>query len=152
RSFNEMSKVILNQKRSLENYARNLEESYTSMVRILAAALDARDKYTLGHSARVAWLSLQMGKKLGLDYEALKELEMACFLHDIGKIRIPDSILSKEDDLDDREYSIIRQHPVHGAEILKLSPSLYRYIPVVLHHHEWYNGEGYPYGLKGDEF
>lgn len=150
-SFNEMSKVILEQKESLEDYAENLEESYTSMVRILAAALDARDKYTLGHSARVAWLSILLGKKLGLDQEELKELEMACFLHDIGKIRVPDVILAKEGQLDEQEYELISQHPIHGAEILRLSNSLHKYIPAVLHHHEWYNGEGYPHGLKGEE-
>ncbi|MDX2480261.1 MAG: HD domain-containing protein [Desulfuromusa sp.] len=150
-SFNEMSKVILTQKESLENYALDLEESYTSMVRILAAALDARDKYTLGHSARVAWLSLLIGTKLGLSEEELKELEMACFLHDIGKIRVPDVILAKEEKLNDEEYKIIRQHPIHGAEILQLSESLHKYIPVVLHHHEWFCGDGYPHGLKGDE-
>jgi HD-GYP domain-containing protein (c-di-GMP phosphodiesterase class II) len=121
------------------------------MVRILAAALDARDKYTLGHSARVAWLSLLIGRKLGLDEEELKELEMACFLHDIGKIRVPDLILTKEEELDDEEHRLIMQHPVHGAEILGLSHSLHKYIPVVLHHHEWYNGQGYPHGLRGEE-
>jgi HD-GYP domain-containing protein (c-di-GMP phosphodiesterase class II) len=150
-SFNEMSKMILSQKKSLEDYAQDLEVSYTSMVRILAAALDARDKYTLGHSARVAWLSLLIGKKLGLNPEELKELQMACFLHDIGKIRVPDLILSKDEDLNEEEYEIVRQHPLHGAEILNLSPSLHKYIPAVLHHHEWYNGEGYPHGLKGEE-
>jgi HD-GYP domain-containing protein (c-di-GMP phosphodiesterase class II) len=150
-SFNEMSKVILAQKESLESYAENLEESYVAMVRILAAALDARDKYTLGHSARVAWLSLLVGKKLGLSDNELKELEMACFLHDIGKIRVPDVILTKEERLNDQEFELIMQHPVYGSEILSLSDSLHKYIPVVLHHHEWYNGQGYPHGLRGDE-
>jgi HD-GYP domain-containing protein (c-di-GMP phosphodiesterase class II) len=148
-SFNEMSKVILSQKDSLESYARNLEESYTSMVRILAAALDARDKYTLGHSGRVAWLSLRLGQKLGLEPGELKDLEMACFLHDIGKIRVPDVILTKESQLDEKEFELIMQHPVHGAEILGLADSLRKYIPAVLHHHEWFNGEGYPHRLKG---
>jgi len=150
-SFNEMSRVILSQKESLESYSRNLEESYTSMVRILAAALDARDKYTLGHSGRVAWLSLRIGRKLGLGEEGLKDLEMACFLHDIGKIRVPDLILTKDSELDDEEFELIMQHPLHGAEILGLADSLRKYIPAVLHHHEWYNGEGYPHRLKGDE-
>ena len=151
RSFNEMSKVILAQKESLQCYAATLEESYTSMVRILAAALDARDKYTLGHSARVAWLSLLIGRNLGLDEEALKDLEMACFLHDIGKLRVPDMILQKVQELEDEEYALIRQHPQFGAEILRLADSLHKYIPAVLHHHEWYDGSGYPHGLKGEE-
>ena len=151
RSFNEMSRTIQAQKNSLESYAQNLEESYAAMVRILAAALDARDNYTLGHSARVAWLSLQIGQKLGLSRQELKELEMACFLHDIGKIKIPDIILAKETELNDAEYEIMKKHPIYGAEILSLSDSLHKYIPVVLQHHECYNGQGYPYGLKGDE-
>jgi len=150
-SFNEMSKVILSQKESLEGYAQNLEDSYTSMVRILAAALDARDKYTLGHSGRVAWLSLQIGEKLGLGQDELKDLEMACFLHDIGKIRVPDVILTKEGELNDEEFELIMQHPWYGAEILGLADSLRKYIPAVLHHHEWFNGEGYPHRLKGKE-
>ena len=151
RSFNEMSKVILAQKESLQSYAATLEQSYTSMVRILAAALDARDKYTLGHSARVAWLSLLIGKNLGLNEEELKELEMACFLHDIGKLRVPDMILQKVEELEEEEYALIRQHPQFGAEILHLADSLHKYIPAVLHHHEWYDGSGYPHGLKGEE-
>ncbi len=151
KSFNEMARMLKAQKESLESYARNLEDSYTSMVRILAAALDARDEYTLGHSERVAWLSLQIGEKMGMDPDELKELEMACFLHDIGKIRIPDRILTKADQLNDEEYEIIKKHPLHGAEILRLSKSLHKYIPAVLQHHEWYNGGGYPQGLKGEE-
>ncbi|MFO7838716.1 MAG: HD domain-containing protein [Desulfosalsimonadaceae bacterium] len=151
RSFNEMSKTIQAQKNSLENYAQNLENSYTAMVHILAAALDGRDKYTLGHSARVAWLSLQIGRNLGLEEEELKELEVSCFLHDIGKIKVPDVILTKETELNSKEYEIMKKHPIYGAEILSLSDSLHKYIPVVQQHHEWYNGQGYPYGLKGDE-
>jgi HD-GYP domain-containing protein (c-di-GMP phosphodiesterase class II) len=74
---------------------------------------------------------------------------MACFLHDIGKIRVPDVILTKESQLDEKEFELIMQHPVHGAEILGLADSLRKYIPAVLHHHEWFNGEGYPHRLKG---
>jgi len=151
RSFNEMSKTIQAQKNSLETYARNLEKSYTAMVHILAAALDGRDQYTLGHSARVAWLSLQIGRNLGLDEEQLKDLEVSCFLHDIGKIKVPDAILTKKTELNSEEYEIMKKHPIYGAEILSLSDSLHRYIPVVQQHHEWYNGEGYPYGLRGSE-
>ncbi|MFW6052932.1 MAG: HD domain-containing phosphohydrolase [Desulfosalsimonas sp.] len=150
-SFNEMSETLLAQQESLKKYSKNLEESYTSMVRILAAALDARDQYTLGHSERVALLALQIGRKLGLDEQELKELEIACFLHDIGKIRIPDMILTKTEPLSEKEYEIIKQHPVYGADILRLSVSLHKYIPAVIQHHEWYNGQGYPHGLKDGE-
>ena len=151
RSFNEMSRVIMSQKEHLGAYASHLEESYLSTIKILAAALDARDNYTLGHSARVARLSILIGQRLGLSPEELKELEMACFLHDIGKIHVPDSIINKPTPLTREESLIIRKHPEQGAEILRLADSLHQYIPVVLHHHEWHNGKGYPHGLQGDE-
>ncbi|MBU0681704.1 MAG: HD domain-containing protein [Proteobacteria bacterium] len=151
RSFNEMSRVIMSQKESLEGYASNLEESYLSTIRILAAALDARDNYTLGHSARVAQLSLLIGHRLSFAIEELQELEMACFLHDIGKIHVPDVIIHKAGPLSAEESLVIKKHPLQGAEILDLAESLHKCIPAVLHHHEWYNGEGYPYGLQGEE-
>ena len=151
RSFNKMSRVIMSQKDRLEGYAENLEDAYLSTIRILAAALDARDNYTLGHSSRVARLSLLIGQRIGLSCEELKELEMACFLHDIGKIHVPDIIINKPVPLSRQEALIIKKHPEQGAEILQLAESLHKYIPAVLHHHEWYNGKGYPQGLKGDE-
>jgi HD-GYP domain-containing protein (c-di-GMP phosphodiesterase class II) len=150
-SFNAMAMTIQGQRESLEGSARELEESYLSTIRILAAALDARDNYTLGHSARVATLALRLGRRLGLGAGVLKELEMACFLHDIGKIRIPDHILTKPAPLQADEIRLIRQHPEQGAEILGLAESLRKYVPVVRHHHEWYDGSGYPAGLKGEE-
>ena len=151
RSFNEMSRVIMSQQENLGGYASNLEEAYISTIKILAAALDARDNYTLGHSARVARLSILIGQHLGLTTGKLKELEMACFLHDIGKIHVPDVIINKPVPLNPQELRIIKQHPQQGADILDLAESLHKYIPVVLHHHEWYNGKGYPHGLQGDE-
>lgn len=150
-SFNAMSKTIRGQREGLEGSARELEESYLSTIRILAAALDARDNYTLGHSTRVATLSLRVGRRLGLGAGVLKELEMACFLHDIGKIRVPDHILNKPSALHPDEIHLIRQHPEQGAEILGLAESLRKYVPVVRHHHECYDGSGYPAGLKGEE-
>jgi len=150
-SFNAMARTIRAQKERLEGSARELEKAYVSTVRILAAALDARDNYTLGHSARVATLSLRVGRRLGLKENELKDLEMACFLHDIGKIRIPDQVLNKPAPLEEEEARLIRQHPEKGAEILDLAESLRKYVPVVRHHHEWYDGSGYPGGLKGEE-
>lgn len=149
-SFNAMARTIRAQKESLEGSARELEEAYISTVRILAAALDARDNYTLNHSARVAALSLRVGRRLGLEQHELRDLEMACFLHDIGKIRIPDVVLNKPGALDAEEARLIRRHPEQGAEILGLAQSLHKYVPVVLHHHEWYDGSGYPGGLRGE--
>jgi HD-GYP domain-containing protein (c-di-GMP phosphodiesterase class II) len=151
RDFNEMARTISGQKQSLEQHARDLEESYTSMVRILAASIEARDDYTLGHSTRVANLSVLIGRQLGMEKAELKDLALSCFLHDLGKIRVPDAILKKPGPLTSEEIRAIRRHPEHGAEILQLSGNLQRHIPAVLHHHEWYNGQGYPSGLKGEE-
>ena len=151
RNFNEMARLIMEQKSGLERHARELEDAYIAIVKVIAAAIDARDPYTLGHSARVASLSRLMGERLGLGYEELKELEMACLFHDVGKIRTPDHILHKNGRLEGDEYLIMMKHPEDGAEILRLVESLHRYIPAVLHHHEWYDGSGYPAGLKGEE-
>ena len=150
RNFNEMSALIADQQGKLTKYARDLEEAYVSMVKVVAAAIDARDSYTHGHSARVAQLSLLIGKKLGLPEADLKDLEVACLFHDVGKIKTPDSILLKRGKLTEVEYKEMMQHVEYGASILSWAPSLFKYIPSTRHHHEWHNGKGYPDGLAGD--
>lgn len=151
RSFNEMSSLITEQKERLGAYAKELETSYISTLRVLAAAIDARDPYTLGHSTRVAALSVKMGQALGMSAKELEDLEIACLFHDLGKLKTPDYILLKEGPLDSLENREMMRHPEDGAEILARAPSLLKYIPAVKYHHEWYNGKGYPEGLKGDE-
>ncbi len=149
-NFNLMTRVIQQQKENLQGYATELESSYGDMVRILAAALDARDNYTYGHSARVAQLALGLAEHLNFNQAELKELELACLLHDIGKIHVPDAILNKAGKLDHHELQHIVKHPVLGSQILELAPSLHKYIPTVKHHHERYDGSGYPDQLCGD--
>jgi len=149
-SFNEMTALITAQRDRLSKFAKDLEESYVSTVKVLAAAMDARDHYTLGHSTRVAQLSIGLGREIGLNKEELEELEIACLFHDIGKIKIPDSILLKKDKLNQSELKEMRRHPEYGAEILSKAPSLFKYIPAVRHHHECFDGTGYPNGLEGD--
>ena len=151
RNFNRMARTILAQKDRLSRYAEELEEAYVSTVRVIAAAIDARDPYTLGHSTRVAQLSCELGRRLGYAREEIEHLERACLFHDVGKIRTPDDILLKEHGLSSRELSIMRRHPVDGADILRMAPSLHRYIAVVQSHHEWHNGKGYPEGKKDSE-
>ena len=90
-----MAALIANQRGKLTEYARDLEEAYVSMVKVVAAAIDARDSYTHGHSARVAQLSFLLGEQIGLPKEDLRDLEVACLFHDVGKIKTPDSILLK---------------------------------------------------------
>jgi putative nucleotidyltransferase with HDIG domain len=149
-SFNEMTALITQQRDKIDRYARDLEEAYISTLRILAAAIDARDPYTLGHSTRVSLLSMQLAKEIGFSKEELEELEIACLFHDVGKIKIPDSILLKQYSLDSYEYIEMMRHTEYGANILSKAPSLHKLIPPIRHHHEWYNGTGYPDGLSGD--
>lgn len=151
KSFNEMSLLITTQREELSKYAEDLEKSYVATVKVLSAAIEARDHYTLGHSTRVAKLSVEIGKEMNLTEEKLEELEIACLFHDVGKIRIPDSILLKKGKLNAAEYREMKRHPEYGAEILSKASSLLRYIPAVKHHHEWFNGEGYPDGLCGEK-
>lgn len=151
RNFNRMAQTILAQKTDLQKKALQLEEAYVSMVRVLAASLDARDPYTMGHSTRVARMACALGRRLGMGDEELANLERAGIFHDLGKIQTPDDVLLKGESLSRAEEEQMKNHPVGGTEILRMAPFLHRYIPVVRAHHEWYNGDGYPDGLKGDE-
>jgi putative nucleotidyltransferase with HDIG domain len=151
KSFNEMTELITAQQARLGTYAQELEDSYISTVKVLAAAIDARDPYTLGHSARVAKLSIKMGKAIGLSKKEIEDLEIACLFHDVGKLKTPDDVLLKNGALDSADYLKMIRHPEEGAEILSRAPSLHKYIPAVKHHHEWFNGSGYPDGLSGRE-
>lgn len=149
--FNSMSELITTQKEELVKYTRELEEAYISVLRAMAFAIDARDSYTFGHSARVAANSLLIGEEIGLDQKELEELEIASLFHDVGKLKTPDAILNKGKSLDPSEFREMKQHPNDGAEILKKVRPLERYIAPVRHHHEFYNGKGYPDGLNGDQ-
>jgi putative nucleotidyltransferase with HDIG domain len=127
------------------------EATYLGAVRALAAALDARDPYTAGHSERVSRFAVAIGGELRLDGEALETLRLGALLHDIGKIGVPDEILRKPGMLSAAEYESIKSHPVAGARILRSIPFLAPHIPIVELHHERPDGLGYPYGLRGDE-
>ena len=130
------------------------EEIKTTLYSImysLAETIEKRDPYTGGHARRVRDYSLQTGQELGLSDQALSELEIAAILHDIGKIGVDDDILRKKDKLTDVEYAAMKQHPVIGEEILRHVPGMKSIIPGVRHHHERYDGKGYPDGLQGEE-
>jgi putative nucleotidyltransferase with HDIG domain len=127
------------------------EAAYTGAIRALAAALDARDPYTAGHSDRVSVLSVAIGRQLGLDADNLEVLRLGALLHDIGKIGVPDDVLRKPGRLTPSEYDTIKLHPVLGARILRTVPFLSRHIPIVELHHERPDGRGYPHGLRGDD-
>jgi putative nucleotidyltransferase with HDIG domain len=129
----------------------SVQEAYLATVRALAAAVDAKDPYTRGHSDGVAAFALMIGAKLELSPDQMVALEMAAYLHDIGKIGISEDILLKPGKLTESEMSRMRHHPLIGANILKPVAFPWPIAPVVRHHHEHYDGNGYPAGLRGDE-
>lgn len=128
-----------------------LESAYMETIEILRFTVEAKDAYTRGHSDRVSAYSVLIGEALGLSEDDLKTLKIGGLFHDIGKIGIPDSILLKTDKLDDEEYSEIKNHPAIGAHILSNATIFKDIIPIVKHHHERFDGHGYPGKLKGEE-
>ncbi len=129
----------------------NLQESYLATVRSLAAAIEARDAYTRGHSDRVAAHAASIAQELGLAEEQRIALEVASYLHDIGKIGIPEAILGKPGRLDEEEFSRMKDHVTIGAGILGQVSFPWPVAPVVRHHHERFDGAGYPAGLAGED-
>ncbi len=117
----------------------------------LAATVDAKDPYTYGHSRRVAVAAEMTGEAGGLPQKELADLKAASLLHDIGKVGIPDSILTKVEKLTGDEWRRIKGHSSEGARIVGYSRELASLVPMILHHHEWYDGTGYPDGLKGED-
>lgn len=126
-------------------------DGYKSTIKALAAAIDAKDPYTRGHSKRVMEYALLGGISLSFSREELEVLEYAGILHDIGKIGVTDTILRKPGRLTPEEWDIMRQHSVIGAKIIKDVPFLQQVRKLILHHHERYDGSGYPDGLKGED-
>ena len=135
----------------LKDKNEKLEEAYLSTIQTLRYTVEAKDTYTRGHSDRVSQYSVLIGKHLGLSDSDLHDLEVGGLFHDIGKIGIPDSILRKESRLTDDEYSEIKNHPAIGAHILSSAKIFANIIPIVKHHHERYDGNGYPGRLKGED-
>ena len=138
---------------SVENAAlcRKLEESSYSAVRALVAAVEARDRYTSGHSMRVTQYAMMIGEALGLPDEEMVTLERAGQLHDLGKVGIADQLLNKPAVLSVDEYGIVKQHPRVGEQIIEPLRFLTREAKAIRHHHERPDGKGYPDGLKGEE-
>ncbi len=138
---------------SIENVRlnQNVLDSYKSTIKVLAATIEAKDPYTCGHSQRVMEYALLAGTLLPLPAEDLEVLEYAGILHDIGKIGITDSILTKPGPLTPEEWNVMRQHSLIGANILNEIPFLEKARKLILHHHERYDGNGYPDELKGED-
>jgi len=144
-------KLIKNINTELKSTYDKLESAYMETIEILRFTVEAKDSYTRGHSDRVSAYAELIGKALNLPEEDLKTLKIGGLFHDIGKIGIPDSILLKTTRLDDNEYSEIKNHPAIGAHILSNASIFKDIIPIVKHHHERYDGNGYPAKLKGNE-
>ncbi len=128
-----------------------LDSAMLDHVYALAATVDARDPYTYGHSERVAYISETIGRAIGLSMDELVNLHAAALLHDIGKVGVPDSILTKPGRLTEDEWRVMGRHPVEGARIVGHVTELAALVPMIRHHHEWYDGTGYPDRLKGED-
>ena len=143
-SFNHMAS-------QLERHDQNLREMFIDTTKALAAAIDAKDPYTRGHSQRVAQISLEIAKEMGQSPSEQQKVNIAALLHDVGKIGIEDHILKKPGQLTDEEYGIIKQHPRWGAMIMGHISQLKEVVPAIQHHHERLDGTGYPEGLAGHQ-
>jgi len=138
---------LLLARRSFELYTK-MRKVYLDTIRALAAAIDAKDPYTKGHSERVAETSVALAQELNLSDKDIENIEYTALLHDIGKIGIADSILGKESSLTSQEFDKIKEHTVMGAKIIEPVDFLKNSYKAIYHHHEKYNGKGYPDGLK----
>ncbi len=128
-----------------------MREMFTQTITALAGAVDKRDPYTSKHSWRVKEIAGDIGRAMRLDEADLEALEWGGLLHDVGKIGVPDNVLLKQERLNREERMIMNAHPVLGAQIIAPVTRLSRELPIIRHHHEWYNGSGYPDRLIGDE-
>ena len=135
----------------LSNTYAQLKVRYMDTIEVLRLAVDAKDEYTRGHSDRVSYYAIKIGKKMGLSPEDLEKLRIAGVFHDIGKIGTADDILLKSQSLSADEYQEVKRHPIKGAMILSAVSMFADIVPIVRHHHEHMDGNGYPDGLKGDE-
>ncbi len=147
---NHMEELVEERTARLQQAYRFLKKSHLDSVKVLAEAIDAKDPYTRGHSDRVKRMSLGIAKQMGFLEERLENLEYGALLHDIGKIGIKDEVLRKQGPLNSEEYQDIREHPVIGVKIVEGVEFFKDKIPMIRHHHEHYDGSGYPDGLAGE--
>jgi putative two-component system response regulator len=148
---NHLEELVEQRTAELDRALDSLEDAYRSTLRALTAALETRDSETHGHSERVVSYSLRLGREYGLSRDEMKALEFGSLLHDIGKIGVPDSILRKPGKLTDEEWVRMKEHPLHGQQILRGIEFLQGAARVVAQHHEKWDGSGYPLGLHDSE-
>lgn len=143
--------LVEERSKALNEALAHLNELHGATLETLAMALDLRDQGTSGHSRRVADMTLGIASSLGITDGDLVQIEHGALLHDIGKLRIPDSILWKPAELSPEEWQIMRRHPEYGFEFVEKIEFLKGAADIILSHHEKYDGSGYPRGLKGEE-
>jgi len=151
REIQELAEIYNRAAISVRAAGQNLEAAYLEFVGSLANALDARDPYTAGHSSRVSQLSCATATALGLSQDDVERIRIGALLHDVGKIGVADSVLQKPGRLTDKEFALVKQHPVIGRRILEGVQGFAPYLPAVELHHENWNGTGYPKGQLGEE-
>ena len=148
---NHLEELVEQRTIELDKALNSLEGAYRSTLKALTAALETRDSETHGHSERVVTYSLRLGREYGLSSDEMKALEFGSLLHDIGKIGVPDSILRKPAKLTEEEWVRMREHPLHGQQILRGIEFLEGAARVVAQHHEKWDGTGYPLGLRKED-
>jgi HD-GYP domain-containing protein (c-di-GMP phosphodiesterase class II) len=150
-NFNRMSESIREAFEKVQKAARENQELFISSIRALAAAIDAKDPYTRGHSERVARYSTAIAREMALPSDEVRKVRLSALLHDVGKIGVDDRIIRKPTALTDEEFEMMKAHPVKGAAIMETIPQLADIIPGMKYHHEKWEGGGYPDGLKGEQ-
>lgn len=148
---NHLEELVAERTAELDKALEEIENSYRMTLKALVQALETRDFETHGHSERVVTFSLRLGYELGLDKNALRDLELGALLHDIGKIGVPDAVLRKPAKLNDEEWNKMKLHPLHGQKILRNIGFLEGATRIVAQHHEKWDGSGYPTGIRGEE-
>jgi len=146
-----LEKLVEERSGALRDALRNLNELHSATLETLATAIDLRDQGTSGHSRRVADMTIRVARELGIHGSELTQIEHGALLHDLGKLRIPDSILWKPSALTPEEWEIMRKHPEYGIEFVQKIGFLREAADIILSHHEKYDGTGYPRGLRGKE-
>ena len=148
----EVGLVIDQSSESRENDAAGLEEPRTmEFLEVLAETIEVKDRFMRGHARRVAFYSGLIGEQMSLDADEMEELRVAAFLHDLGKVGVPTDLLLRAGELDDSERGLVEQHPAIGERLVKPLAIPSAVASAIRHHHEWWDGSGYPDGLKGEE-
>ncbi|MDD5069119.1 MAG: CHASE2 domain-containing protein [Candidatus Omnitrophica bacterium] len=146
----ERTQELLQTKENLIEEERKTKDAYLQVITSLVSALESKDPYTEGHSERVSHYAVLLAERIGMPQEEINKVSKAAILHDIGKIGISDTILQKKDKLTDDEFKIIKEHEILSVKILQPIEEFKEILPYILHHHEGFDGSGYPHGLSGD--